>query len=724
MKRPALALAIALVIAQPAEAAPWVVDLSGTWQAQRAEGRPADAYKSGAPGPWTAMRLPGRWHERGMPTQGAVWFKRDFRVARGHRRAWLDLGGADYFTDAWLDGRHVGFHEGGSAPFRLPLGPVAAGRHALTLRVDSPIEPFGTVWSLHKRLLRGVANHHDTRPGGAWSPRGQDANSGGVWGGVQVRLTGDTAVAGVSVRPAVKGGKARLDLVVGLDHAGAAASGRLVATLAPIGFAGPAQRFSRRLTLHPGGRQVSWTLPVAEPRLWETWDRGGPARYRLTIAIEGAHGVSDTWARPVGLREVKRLPDGTWALNGRRIFLRGTNYISSPWPDDTDAAQLREDVAIMRRAHMNAVRVHAHVEPDAFYEACDEAGILVWQDLPLQWGYSDAPEVHRAAIRLATEVVAGYGHHPSIFAWCAHNEAPYSAEWMTYKYPDYFPHQNRDLDAKLVRALRAADPTRHAHPNSDTAEHPWLGWYSGSWLDYARPTTEPLITEFGAQALPNEATLRTIFPAWAIWPTTDKAWAIWDYHNFQKHETFAIAQVPQGPDLQTWIANSQAYQARLTAFAAERYRLQKYRPVGAIFQFQLLDPWPSVSWGALDHLRRPKAGYMAMARAYQPTLPVIDALPVQPAGHPLRVPVRVVHDGARSVERAQLIVKGPISQSQQWFHDNERVQQSVVRLPADGLSDPVMVEVEPLGAGAYRWELEVRDGNRVLGRNVTEWTVE
>jgi beta-mannosidase len=221
--------------------------------------------------------------------------------------------------------------------------------------------------------------------------------------------------------------------------------------------------------------------------------------------------------------------------------------------------------------------------------------------------------------------------HPSIFAWSLHNEPPWDAWWMKFKYSDYDANQNRALDERLERVVRQADDSRHVHKASLSSEHQWQGWYSGHWTDFNNPTTQPLITEFGAQALPDIQSLRRIFNEDEIFPDTDKKLELWEFHNFQKDETFKNAKVERGKNINEFIANSQAYQLRLTQLAVESLRRQKYKPVGAIFQFMFVEDWPSMNWGVLDYWRRPKAGYQALARAYQPLLPSIEWSVEQPA---------------------------------------------------------------------------------------------
>src|SRR5205823_10985734 len=79
-----------------------------------------------------------------------------------------------------------------------------------------------------------------------------------------------------------------------------------------------------------------------------------------------------------------------------------------------------------------------------------------------------------------------------------------------------------------------------------------------------------------------------------------------------------------GDSLDDWIGRSQAYKTRLLRVAIESYRRAKYRPISGLFQFMFVECWDGISWAVLDHQRRPKAGYEALKRAFQPLLPSID----------------------------------------------------------------------------------------------------
>ncbi|RTH18229.1 glycoside hydrolase family 2 TIM barrel-domain containing protein, partial [Thermus scotoductus] len=201
-------------------------------------------------------------------------------------------------------------------------------------------------------------------------------------------------------------------------------------------------------------------------------------------------------------------------LNGRRLFLRGTNIIPTQWLAGYSEALAQKDVALLKEANLNAVRVHAHVTHPAFYRACDQEGVLVWQDFPLQWGYAPDEAFAREALRQARAMVEILGAHPSIYLWCAQNEPT---------------HNRRTLGPLLKAALKAADPTRPAKEASDFREHPYPGWYWGHYRDFLALPGAPLPSEFGAQALPRAELLRRVLGE-AAWPPR---WEVYAYHNFQ-----------------------------------------------------------------------------------------------------------------------------------------------------------------------------------------------
>jgi beta-mannosidase len=243
-------------------------------------------------------------------------------------------------------------------------------------------------------------------------------------------------------------------------------------------------------------------------------------------------------------------------------------------------------------------------------------------------------------------------NHPSIIFWSGINEAPFSSDWMVWKYSDYDPHQNRRLDLALRDTFTSEDPGRPSQGNAHPAEHAWSGWYDGSYRDFARPTPHAIVTEFGAQAVPEVSTLRTFLSEKELWPLDKQNLEVWEYHNFQLHELRDIAKVSIGHSVEELVSNTQRYQARLTQFAAENLRRQKWEPVAGIFQFMFVEHWASMNWGTVDYLRRPKLGYAALTRAFQPVIPLAATVGKLPG-----LALFVVNDVAKAWPGARLIVR-------------------------------------------------------------------
>lgn len=673
---------------------------------------------------WQDIHVPANWYLQGYDLNGVVWYQHVFKTPQSltseDNIVKLVFEGVDYEADVWLNGHYLGSHRGYFDPFNFRVNQYLNHNNSniLTVRVNSPLEAQGQDWSLHKRLIKGIFAHHDTRPGGAWTDRGQEQNTGGIWGPVYLQSSHTLAIDTVQVTPKLNsnGSHAIADVVVDIDYQGRKNQEiTLDFQLVPENFVGKTGEHIRlRRRIHPKHNSFRINLKQEDPKLWWTWEHGTPDLYRLKLQVSDATKILDKHETVFGFRSVTwDHKNQIWKLNGKRLFLRGTNYIASQWLSEMTANKYLFDIGLMKKANINAVRVHAHVTGKEFYEGCDRNGILVWQDFPLQWGYVDDSGFQKEAIHQGKAMIQSLYNHPSIFAWSLHNEPPWDADWMQYKYETYNPKQNYSLDQNLFNALKGYDPSRYLHKASLTSEHPWWGWYAETFKKYAEPTEEPLITEFGAQALPDINALRRIFSENELWPDNEQDWAKWEYHNFQKHETFDLAQVPMGKTPSEFVNNTQQYQALVNQFAAEAYRRQRYQPVSGIFQFMFTENWPSINWGIVDYWRTPKPAFEALRRAYQPLLPSIEWTQQSwHAGENVDLPVWVVNDLWKDFPNAQitfaLSYQNKVIANKQFTHN----------IAADSNQRLEVVSYAPTELGDYEFTIILHDNhNNFLADN-------
>ncbi|MHB8467817.1 MAG: glycoside hydrolase family 2 protein, partial [Acidimicrobiales bacterium] len=409
------------------------------------------------------------------------------------------------------------------------------------------------------------------------------------------------------------------------------------------------ERLSRH-TLASGENRIRMALTVDEPDLWWPHALGGQPLHEVQITVlvptdaadtprrrsrshdeeitaEEAHGhvPSDERRVNTGLRQIQ-MHNWILTVNGERLFVKGSNQgpsqmaLAAATPDD-----LERDVVLARDAGLDLLRVHAHVSRPELYDAADRHGLLLWQDLPLQWAY--ARSVRRQAVRQAREAVDLLGHHPSVAVWCGHSEPfdPPNASKGALRHE--LPSWNKAvLDTSIGRALERADPTRPVIPHVGVwpDSHSYLGWTRGSERELPRllarvPRTARFITEFGAQAVPSSA-------AWMQpeqWPDLD--WEDLVAHHAMQRGTFDRVVPPDAfATFDAWREASQAHQATVIRFHIETLRRLKYRPTGGFCQFCFADGYPAVSWSVLDHDRQPKAGFAALAAACAPVIVVAE----------------------------------------------------------------------------------------------------
>lgn len=699
------------------------IDLNGVWHYQplawttvHTNGSISESAEKLPPA--GEMMLPMNWQLRGLDSfDGRVRFTRTFAAPAPatQMRAFLVFRGVDYFADVSLNGQPVGRHAGYFQPFEFEITALLrSGENQLQVDVDCPQEAPGAVWPDHKWLIKGILNHWDARPG-SWDPAtGQEQNSGGIWGDVYVEMRPAAFVTNVRAATTLTPREASRSLFgeteehthglqaivrVELDVDSSAAGDY------PLRVALDDHVVEMTIPVTRGRTHHVVVLHVPDPQLWWPWDIGTPYLYTLAVALGDTNQGVARWETSFGVRQINLDPHtGEWTVNGRRFFVRGTNVIPTLWLGEYDAAMIARDIELLQAAHINGVRVCVHINRDEFYTACDRAGIIVWQDFALQWAYTTDPRFTQEAVRQVQEMVNHLYNHACIALWCTQNESSF--------------HNKVILNPVLAQAAAQCDSSRYVRATSEFTEHAYPGWYGGDPRDYVTLPGAPILTEFGAQALPSAAEVRQMRGG-DQWPPD---WRGLAYHDFQYDQTFHVAGIELGASLEEFVANSQRYQANLLKFAIERYRRHKYTKIGSLFQFMFMDCWPSITWSVLSYARVPKQGYHTLQQVYQPVLigaeirraQVLLGRDMGSHDRPFQVACWLVNDLHTTLEGCQLTVH---------LRCGDAVVAATHPLPtiaADAVADlgVITLPLSPdLPLGAYDLELTVHQGEAVISQN-------
>jgi len=573
--------------------------LDGVWEYSLNE-LPRDDSK------WKQINVPNNWYLERIEHSGVVYSRKKFKAQPYLDKEYiLKFYGVDYFCDVWLNDVYLGHHEGYFQPFEFLITPYLRKENILLVKVTSPREDKNN-WPLKKKLIKGIFNDHDCRPGSRSLVYGQDHNTGGIWNSVEVIKIDGIRIKGIKIYPLLlPSGEAIISIDCQIENHREPQKAMIKYSLQGYNFSTESACYCKQVFLQRGDNKIETVIFIEKPHLWWTWDLSKPNLYEVGIEVEAKNrGIKLT--QIFGIRKIEIDKDWNWYLNNKRIFPRGTNIIPTQWLAEYTQEKINKDVRLLKEANINAVRVHAHITRKEFYSKCDEEGILIWQDFTLQWGYEDSDEFIANASSQIEDMVNFLFNHPCIGVWCCHNEPC---------------HTNREkLDFVLHQKVSSLDNTRYVDIASDFHFHPYPGWYYGHYKEFSGLPGKPFINEFGAQALPSLETLKEMFSSDELWPPL---WERWAYHDFQYDQTFNIAKIDKGREIEEFIKNSQEYQAKLLKYAIEHYRVAKFKETTGLFQFMFVDCWPSITWSVVDYNRVPKKGYYALKQAYQPVLPVL-----------------------------------------------------------------------------------------------------
>jgi beta-mannosidase len=577
-------------------------------------------------------------------------------------RVHLVMRGVDYVSDLFLNGHHLGRHEGMFSSLVRDVTDLLRPENRLAVRV------VGSKWLPTGRSspwFRFV-NHLESKvtSTGRLHPHRRDTlkcqmgfgwdfapalRTMGIWDDVVAVASEDAFIRDVEVRQEFVDGQALLSIRVEVD-ARTACTAQLHCTLSGESFEAETIVTQQPVELAHGAGHYTLNLHVPEPRLWWPWDHGSPDRYRLTVDLRDGDRCLDSLTRTVGLRQVE-LDGWTLRINGRRVYARGANWV----PADVLPGRVREQdyielLALARQANMNMVRVWGGGlrEKRAFYETCDRLGIMVWQEFPLACAFLSrfprSSEYLQLVERESEAIVRDLRLHPSLVLWCGGNE--------------FSPERNRPVVDVLRRSVSKLDPGRPflAASPGDGDSHNWKVWHGFHPPSAYRDDKALFASEFGLQAIPGKEALQQFIPPEELWPPGPS----WSYHGAELNKLQRYARpFLRGSEtsLKDLIEASQRAQACALQIAIEHYRRAKARGGGGVLIWQLNEPWPAISWALVDFYRQPKAAYTAVKRLMSPVLVSLEyPLRRYQAGDELAIAIWLVNDLPLDLDGCQVEV--------------------------------------------------------------------
>ena len=391
-------------------------------------------------------------------------------------------------------------------------------------------------------------------------------------------------------------------------------------------------------------------LEVKHPQLWWPNGMGAHPLYTLRIRLDVPGAVQEERTLRIGLRTIGlcTAPDEwgsefAFQVNGQKIFAMGANYI----PQDSlisrvTAERYRRMVEDCAAANFNMLRVWGggYYPDDAFYDACDENGILIWQDLMFAcnvYRLDDAGEFERNIVAETQDNVRRLRHHACMALWCGNNEMESGwAEWKRLE--GHHPRYKRDylliferILSDVVRSCDDATPWWPSSPSSGGSfnmpsspdhgdQHYWDVWHSGKPFTEYRQQHFRFCSEYGFQSFPGMKTIRSFtLPQ-------DRSIFTSVMESHQKNGTANskiftyVADYFQYPKNMSAISYvSQLLQLKAIQYGVEFWRQNRGRCMGSLY-WQLNDCWPVASWASIDYYGRWKALHYGARRFYAPRM--------------------------------------------------------------------------------------------------------
>ena len=453
------------------------------------------------------IQVPGSWQEQFADLRdyaGVAWYWRSVQVEelQPAQVVILKFGAVDYRADVYVNGQHVGSHDGGYLPFEFDITSlIKSGENQIAVRVVDPgAKPNEVEGIKYAEIPHGKQNWY--------------VQTSGLWQSVEIEIRPHVHLGVVHISAGADGNFTFTVHLVNAPSEGTGAPAVGAEMLGPDGkqvWKGPENAVTKQ-----GAYMFSGSLP--NPDLWSL---SHPSLYTLLVHTSSG----DHQSYSFGFRTFETR-DGKFYLNGKVIYLRGAldqafypETIYTPPSLDFLKNEMREAKAM----GLNLLRCHIKVPDPRYLEAADETGMLVWYEIP-NWDKL-TPDSETRALNTLGGMVERDWNHPSIIIVSIANESwgvdlgkAADRAWLKQAYheakkivPGWLVEDNSACCKNFHVATDLADfheydsiPDHAADFDrfvGDLATRP--SWLFSSYGDAEPKGTEPLmLSEFGNWGLP------------------------------------------------------------------------------------------------------------------------------------------------------------------------------------------------------------------------------
>lgn len=437
-----------------------------------------------------SVNLPHTWNaEDGQDGgndyyRGTCWYIKKLAkpVLPENGEAWLTFEGAAMTADVYVNGVHLGHHEGGYSTFRVNITPALQAENTIAVAVNNgknrTVYPQKADFTFYGGLYRNV--HLLTVP--------QEHFALDFFGSTGLKIT-----------PRLQGTYAEVTLEAWTEHT----PNRTPVTFSIKGAG------TKQAKVQNGKAEVVIVLENAH--LWD----GLNDPYLYTAHAELPSG--DAITARFGCRTFHVDPQKGFFLNGKPYWLCGAarHQDRQGAGSALTPAMQEEDMAILREMGATTVRLAHYQHNQYFYDLCDQYGIIAWAEIP--YITEHMPEARANTLSQMEELVIQNYNHPSIICWGLSNEITVSGGVTD----DVV--ENHHLLNDLCHNLDKTRPTTMAHAFMLETNQPFVmlpdicsynlyyGWYVGEmednevWFDRfhaEHPDAVIGLSEYGADANP------------------------------------------------------------------------------------------------------------------------------------------------------------------------------------------------------------------------------